>query len=952
VGISFANPWALLLLAPVLGWMLFYWRHSLRGSEDLRSRTIAALRLLLMVILVMAVAAPSVRYTVDRQAVIFVADLSASMDKNREQIENFVRHAMDERGPDDVVGIVAMGRRSLVEWPVSDKEGFQHFLSAIDPDHTSLADGLRLAGALFPDDARKRIVLLSDGQQNLGDAVEQARYLQTQGVQVDIVPLEGSTGPEVLVASVIVPSSARTGEKVPIEVEVRSTQTATAALRVYVDGAMVAGRDVVLEAGQKQFAFNVEMEQAGFHTLRATIDSETDTLYQNNRADAFVNVHGPPTVLIVEDRQGAGNNVAEALRVTGLQVELRSTALFPDTLEELSRYSGIVLVDVPADALGQAKMEIVRAAVRDLGKGLLVIGGSHSLTMGGYRDTPLEEVLPVTSEVPERQEKGKVALVLVIDKSGSMSSTGSDGVAKVEMSKEAARLSLEELENYDLAGVVAFDAANWWLVPLDEIGDKSNLEAMQKAIGTLTADGGTDIYPALATACQALADVQTPRKHIILLTDGNSQPSDYSSLLATMQEQEITLSTIAVGLDADANLLQWLADRGGGRYYFTDRARDIPQILTRETRLAARNAIVEEPTMPLVAGSSPVLQAAGGEFPTLGGYVMTLPRNMARVVLISPKGDPLLAQWQYGLGRSIAWTSDSEGRWTASLADWERSPAFWSALVDWTLPPEEAPFQVKSEVEAGKATVQVEGDSSGDASLSIGIVTPKLDVIQVPLRATSPRIWEAEFPASEQGSYLVQITEETPEGGLRTTTGGLVVPYSPEFRDLDANQGLLERLASITGGRVLTNPSESFEPGLPPARGDMPLAWWLLMAAALLLPLDIAFRRLNLRSTEALALLVAARDAVLLRGHNRQAGPAMPVLGSIRKRRGQRVRIQVFKNTSDTQETESYSPNIHVKAAPKKGAADEEPTRDKGQTETSEPSTERWLRAKRRARRK
>ncbi|MBI2868221.1 MAG: VWA domain-containing protein [Chloroflexi bacterium] len=936
-------------MAPALGWVLFHRRHSLRGRENRRSRVITAFRWALIMILVAAAAAPSVRYTVDRQAVVFVADLSASMDRQRAQIEEFVRQAMLERGPDDLVGIVAVGRGSLVEWPVSQKEGFQNFQSVVDPDHTGLADGLRLARALLPQDARKRIVLLSDGRQNLGDAVEQARFLRAQGVQVDVVPLEGPAGPEVLAASVKVPSSARIGEKVSVEVEVRSTQAADAVLRLYVDGAMVASREVALEAGQKRFAFDVGMEQAGFHTVRVTIDSESDTRYQNNRADAFVNIHGPPTVLVVEDRQGAGKNVAEALRATGLNVQVRAAALFPEALEELGQYSGIVLVDVPAASLGQRKMEMVRAAVRDLGRGLLVVGGSHSLTMGDYRNTPLEEVLPVTSEVPERQEKGKAALVLVIDKSGSMSGAGSDGIAKVEMAKEAARLSLEELEMYDLAGVVAFDAGNWWLVPLGEIGDEPHLKEMQRSIGTLVADGGTDIYPALVTASQGLASAAVPRKHIVLLTDGNSQQSDYSSLLATMQAQEITLSTIAVGLDADASLLQWLADRGGGRFYFTDRARDIPQILVKETRLAARSAIVEEPTMPLVAGSSPVLRGTGGEFPTLGGYVMTQPRNIARVVLVSPRGDPLLAQWQYGLGRSIVWTSDSEGRWTAALAAWERVPAFWSALVDWTLPPEAAPFQVKSEVTAGEATVQVEGEVAEGGSLSMRIVGPELDVTEIPLKAASPGRWEAGFPAVEQGSYLAQVTEETPEGGRRSTTGGLVVPYSPEFRSMEADQRLLERLAAITGGRVLASPEESFDPGLPPAHGNLPLAWWLLMTATLLLPLDIAIRRLNVRSAEVLGWFMTARETVLHRGR-RQVGTPSPVLGSIRRRREGRVRVHI----GDAARGPSREAAPDIRSSP--GNAEHEPVvpgkgpaRDSGQTPDSEPSTERWLRAKRRA---
>ncbi len=950
MGISFAAPWALLLLVPLAAWLYFQWRRKLKGRSDGRSRLITIVRTLLFLVLILTLAAPSVRYSVEKKAVIFVADLSASMDENRERVEDFIRQAMLERDADDLAGIVVTAQGALVEWPVSGRDGFDSFLSAVKPDYTSLADGLRLAGALFPRDAQKRIVLLSDGRQNTGDALEQARFLESRGIQVDVVPLERPFGPEVLIASVDAPSSARIGENVPLEVEVRSTGAANAVLRVYVDGALAAGGDVLLEEGEKRFAFDVRLEEAGFHTVRVTIESEADTLYHNNRADAFVSVHGPPAVLVLEDRPGAGDNVAGSLRATGLEVDVQPASLFPDSLDGLGRYSGIVLVDVPADALGEQKMEVLRAAVRDLGKGLVVIGGGHSLTMGGYEDTPLEQVLPVTSEVPERREKGKVALVLVIDKSGSMSGAGTDGVAKVEMAKEAARLSLEELEMYDIAGVVAFDAANWWLVPLEEIGSEEHLETMQKSIGTLAADGGTDIYPALAAAVQAIADAPAPRKHIILLTDGISQPGDYAGLLATMEEKEITLSSIAVGRDSDANLLQWLADRGGGRFYFTDRARDIPQILTGETRLAARNAIVEEPTTPLVAGNSPVLQATGGVFPTLDGYVMTMPRNTARVVLVSPGGDPLLAQWQYGLGRSVVWTSDSEGRWTTGLLEWERAPAFWSALVDWTLPPEEAPFLIKTEVEAGEAAVLVEGQSQEGADLAVRVIGPDLQSVEVPLQATSPDRWEAGFPVNEQGSYFLQVTEQAPDGGIRTTAGGLVVPYSPEFKDLEADEDLLERLAAVTGGKVLASPQEAFSPGLPPAYGALPLAWWLLMAAAVLLPLDVAVRRLNVRPAEALAWLANARAAMAQKRLARQEEPASPVLGEMRRRRERRVKVAPARQPSGASQKEPAPYRQPTPAMERKSAPPETPRPDEAPAETPESSTERWLRAKRRAR--
>ena len=942
----------LLLLVPIMGSVLYLWRKSRWGREGLRGLIILALRMLLITLLVLALALPSLRYTVDRQAVAFVADLSASTEQRRTEVEEFVKQALDARGSDDSAGVIVIGRDALVEWPVNNQGGFREFQSEVRADYTNIAEGLRLAAALLPSDARRRIVVISDGQENVGDAVEQARFLRAQGIVVDIAPLDWPSGSEVLVASLVVPSSASAGERVPVEVTVGSTRKAQAVLQVSVDGMEVATKQVALEVGETRFAFDVGIDRPGFHTVNVTIDSESDTSIQNNRVDAFVNVHGPPKILVVEHRTNAGKNISEALRATGLLVDVIPTTLFPESLEEFGVYTGTVLVDIPAESLGQSKMEVIRAAMRDLGKGLLVVGGTNSFTMGGYRGTPLEEVLPVTSEVPDREEKGKVALGLVIDKSGSMSTAGTDGLAKVEMAKEAARLSLEELEPYDLAGVVAFDASNWWLVPIGEIGSETHLKEMQDSIGTLIADGGTDIYSALGAAYEGLSNTPAPRRHIVLLTDGMSQGGNYGLFLSEMKTTEITLSTIAVGLDADSHFLEWLAEEGGGRFYFTDRARDIPQILTKETRLAARYAVVEEPTVPILAGNSPLLRATGGEFPTLGGYVSTLPRNSARVVLVSQRGDPLLSQWQHGLGRSIAWTSDSEGRWTTSLNAWERAPAFWTALVNWTLPPEEVSFQVEGDVQAGIATLVVEGEIPESARLSARIVGPRLNVMEVPLPTTALGRFEAEFPADDQGSYMLQIVEEGSQGGLRSTVTGLVAPYSPEFMVLEDNPDFLKRLAAITNGRILTNPAESFGAGLPPANGEMSIGRWLLIVAVLLLPLDIAIRRLNLSLAEVWNLPSVAKAWLLKRGVVRQSYDASPMLESIRQFRAARPRLDV--SGQGHQESRVMPPASKGQTS----GSEEEPAQldkpsyvsQKREAEEAESSTERFLRAKRRAR--
>ena len=937
-------------MLPVLGGTLFLWRRSPWAGEGQRGRLILALRLLLLSLLVLTLASPVARHTVDRQAVVFVADLSASAERQRARMEEFVRQAMEARGPDDRVGVVAIGRDSLVEWPVTRDDGFREFQSEVRADNTNLADGLRMAAALLPADARRRIVVVSDGQENLGSAVEQARFLQAQGIQVDVVPLEVSSGPEVLVASIAAPASARTGERVPFDVTIGSTGRAEGILQVSVDGVVIAVKRIILEAGETRFAFDVEIDRPGFHTLRATVESSSDTRFQNNRADVLVNVHGPPTVLIVEDREGAGRNISDALIATSFQVELRPTSLFPESLEELGKYTGIVLVDVPADSLGQGRMEVLRAAVRDLGKGLLVVGGTQSFTMGEYQDTPLEEVLPVTSKVREREEKGKVALGLVIDKSGSMSGPGSDGAPKVEMAKEAARLSLEELETYDLAGVVAFDASSWWLVPMGEIGSEAHLRELQESIGVLVSDGGTNIYAALSTAYQGLASALAPRKHVILLTDGNSGPGDYTGLLSAMKQDEITLSTIAVGTDADVSLLRRLSEEGGGRFYLTDRAWDIPQILIKETRLATRKAIVEELTIPLVVGSSPVLRAAGDKFPTLGGYVTTVPRNAAHVVLVSPRGDPILAQWQHGLGRSMAWTSDSEGRWTSSFEDWKEAPVFWSALVNWTMPPEETAFQVRGEVEAGVAALVVEGEVQDDGRLTARIVGPQLDVTSIPLEATAPGRFEAEFPANEQGPYLVQVVEEASQSERRSSSAGLVVPYSPEYRDLEGEPHLLERVAAVTSGRVLSSPPEAFGQDLPPARGDVPMAWWLLLAASLLLPLDIAFRRLNISIVEAKAWVERFKGRALKGRVTPRPEDASTVLESMRQYRAGRPALVLDRESQRDSRTVPASRFSERQAEPEKPRApNEAPGLEHKEEEASGSATERWLRAKRRA---
>lgn len=332
----------------------------------------------------------------------------------------------------------------------------------------------------------------------------------------------------------------------------------------------------------------------------------------------------------------------------------------------------------------------------------------------------------------------------------------------------------------------------------------------------------------------------------------------------------------------------------------------------------------------------------------LGGYVVTKPRGSAQAVLVSQRGDPLLAQWHYGLGRAIAWTSDSEGRWTAAVNSWDRGGVFWSALVDWTLPPEDAPFQVRGSVSDGEAVLAVEGEVQDGAALTARVVGPDLAGSDVPLRATAPGRYEARFPAAGQGSYLVRVTEKGADGQQRSAIGGLVVPYPPDYADLGAfgagGVDLLERIAASTGGASLSEARASFAGNLPPAFGSVPLAWWLLMAAAVLLPLDVAARRLHFRRGD-LAAWVGPVRARLATGQARSAHAesASPVLSHLRERRTGRVHA-----TTTSRTTTALGESAPLKPPQQDRRA--RPEREREQE--AAPSTERWLEAKRRARRK
>jgi len=861
IGLSFAFPPALLLLLllPALAWVAW---PRLRYLPAPRRWTALGLRLAGAALLALALAGPAVRQPDDGQNVVFVVDVSGSVaPETQAQAFDWVRRAESARGPHDRTALVVVDQHATVVRPLS-QDGGDARPPAPRPSAggSNLAEGLRLARAMLPDSGQRRVVLLTDGWETTGHAEDELLPLTAAGVTVSVVPLAANPAAPLLVEALDAPAYVREAEPFEAGVQVYSAAPTDATLRLTVDGAPAGERPISLDSGVTQVPLNTSLRGVGLHRVTAEVvaGGQTAALAQP------IVVKDPAHVLVLEDRENESQPLVTALEGAGLRVDVRRptnsnrplSSARPIDLNLLRGYDGVVLDNVAASTLSLDQLHALDTYVQGLGRGLTVVGGNTSYALGGYNGSLLEQALPVSADAPFQQERASLALMLVIDRSGSMS-LRTDNVSKMQMAREAALLATETLRPDDQLGVLAFDIRNDWIVPLATVSENGGLGAVQQAINTIEADGGTDIYPALARAYEAINASNARFKHIILLSDGQSWGGAYPQLLEQMRNTNVTLSTIGIGQDIDADLMSLLARGGLGRYYFTDRVREIPRIMLRETNVVTRPVVMEGQVQPQLGAASPLLRTLNpSELPSLQGYVVTTPKPSAEIALRSDRGDPLLASWQYGLGRVVAWTADAGTAWSPDWLAWPRFGQFWSQIVRWTLaPPEQGDLRVLLRREGREVLVRAEalrddGSFLDRAPTEARIRPPSGAGARLPLAQVAPGRYEGRFLADAAGIYQIEVAQELPGGGSRSELAGLVVPADPERAEAGTNEALLTRLAHESGGRLLREPGEAFaaDAGRPAAASGErwnPLAPLLAALALLLFPLDVATRRLR-----------------------------------------------------------------------------------------------------------
>lgn len=840
------------LLAAAVPWLVWFHFRSLSDFPRWQRWLSLLIRSVVVALLVLAIAGLVWLVPTERQMIVVAIDRSDSIDPAAsQQADRFaaaLQQAAAERDDDVQLRFLPFDRvpgELSLDWPPPPPADASALADQPTPA-TDIALAIRTSIAAIAPSYRPTLVLISDGNSTVGDPMAAAA---TAGVPIWTVPLPQRSEPEVQLAAIEAPAQVRQGEPFYLEVIVNSNAPASGYVDLY-RGDIRIGDDqaeapVQLQAGQNKFRVRQTISGQRQVTFAARLRGfdDADTLLDNNDAAAIVAADGRPRVLLIDPDTDQTDSLRWALDEQQIDVDVRPIAGVPRDLAELQGYECLILSNVPATAMTMRQMELIRSYVQDLGGGLVMLGGDQSFGLGGYYRTRLEEILPVRSNFEKEREKPSLAMVLVIDKSGSM------GGEKMELAKDAARAAVELLGPRDSLGVIAFDGDSYWVSQLRSAADRATID---QQISTIQAGGGTNMYPAMADAYQALLTATAKLKHCILLTDGVSTPGDFEGLAAEMAANRISVTAVAMGQGASEQLLEEIARVGGGRYYFCADPQSVPQVFAKETVEASQSAINELPFLPQTVRPTQVLEGIELDLaPLLLGYVVTQAKPTSELILASEAGDPLLVWWRYGLGMTVAFTSDAKSRWAAEWLGWPDFGPFWAQVIRHAMRKNDSRgVFVQLQPGDGQTTIVVDSvDDSGafidNQTTTLTTVDPQLKTDRLELTQTAPGRYQTTLATPLPGNYQIELAQSRSDGQPVRQSRGIVVGYPEELRLLPTNLTQLQQIAAVSGGRFDPAARELLQPDGRSVWRPVALWPYLLMTAAVLFLLDVALRRVD-----------------------------------------------------------------------------------------------------------
>jgi uncharacterized membrane protein len=836
--ISFGNPWFLVLIPLVVPPLVLMSYRSLAGLGSIRRALAILLRSAVIILIVLGLAELRSVWRSDRLATIFLLDLSNSVPHDQQKAAlDYVTEASKKRWKDDLAGLVVFGKEPRVEVPPvpSELPGMWPE-SIIDHENTDVGAAVKLGLASFPDDTARRLVVVSDGNENRGSLFEQALTAKSLGVQVDVLPIDYFYDREVLVEKVSIPPDVKKGETVNINVVIRASEPTSGTLQIFQKSgnyrAPAAGNEqpepVQLERGINVKTLRQLIKETDFYTFSAEFipdQGSGDQRAINNTAEGFTHARGKAQVLLIEGERGYHAELVNALREKEIEVKVLVAPRIdgsggvggdplPTDLAQLRPYDSVILGNVPKEAFTESQHQLLASNCHDMGAGLVMLGGADSFGAGGWMNTPVEKALPVDMQIKAIKVQGIGAMALIMH--ASEIPEGNYWQAVV------AKAAISALSNYDYAGLLHWENEEAWLFTLRPIG--SGRPSMLRAIDRMTPGDMPDFDPGLQKATKGLNAIRDAMsKHIVIISDGDPTPPT-PGVINQLVASKITVTCVlaaAHGNDASSTaVMRNLANKTKGNFYNVTNPKALPRIYQKEARSISRPLIFEQQTPWRPKMNYPTTEPVTGipeELPPITGLVLTTAKEneLVEIPIVSPlptgQQNPVLAHWTYGLGRSVAFTSDAGRRWAKTWPDWQSYSAFWAQVIRWSMrPADRGNLTLNVRREEGRIKVVVDALDKNNQFLNFlqiqgNVLDPELKSAPVELHQTAPGRYEATIEKTDaSGNYFVTLGYRGADNIQGVISSGVSVPYSDEYRELRSNATTLETLSSVTDGQVVS----------------------------------------------------------------------------------------------------------------------------------------------------
>jgi len=849
-GVTLGRPEAVYLL-PITLLLLLVWLWRARQP----SRFIAPiLRAIVLALFAIALADPRTVMRSEGAARPVLIDMSASITAPMRTFAiDLIRHQLKLRAGDPAIVFASAPADQNVTGALAmlaDTDG----CTACEPGATNLEAALnRIASS---SDARGGpVIMITDGWENRGDAANAVDALLAAGISLAIFTPPGARSvPNVAMTELELPPALAKAEPFALGVTMTNFNAGPVGgtITLYRNGQLIEQHPVTIAPGQVRYDFPVHAESSGLVSYRAAFKPSNlavDAYPEDDALEGWVGIGGQHKVLIVTGTARDASYLETIVNRGGLQatVEVAGGGQWNGSPKG---YDAVILDNVASANIAPAAQNALVQYVAG-GGSLAMTGGDQSFGLGGWQNSPIARIMPVIMKPPERRER-KRALVLIIDKSGSMGRN-----QKLEYAKAAAHTVTTTMKDSDLLSVIGFDSQPFVVIPMEPLSESRPY--FDELIDRLKARGTTFLLPALEEAERSLAQTGAAIKHVVILTDGETggTAAMYYDLVSSMHHDGgVTISTIAIGSEANTGLLQSISRYGGGSYYQTDSPANLPQLFLEDVRQGGGDTTMAENSfIPYSVAPDPLLdELAGRQLPPIKGFVATQLKPGATLSIFVNSNEmraPIVASWKYGAGKVLAMTTDASGRWSAP---WIANGIFgplWHKLVAWMTPetPSEQKFAIALGYRAGRIDLNLT-DYSDDPKtagrpVDATVTAPDGSRFDAILSQQAPGEVAGSFEAPRPGTYYITLK---PSHGADQAFPPLAYTVSPsinvEMPRPAPNYGLLEHLASATGGRL--NPAPDELGAIRPAfEHTTPLSGYCIIVAMILLIAEALVRRLT-----------------------------------------------------------------------------------------------------------